>query len=66
MASGIATQWYYATHSDIACGSFMRIKYHYANGEYHFCVSKNVTPRETRHITRFFSLNLKNFSKMSL
>lgn len=32
MARGIATQWYYAAHSDIPCGSFMRIKYHYANG----------------------------------
>ena len=32
MASCIATQWYYAAHSDIACGSCMRIKYHCANG----------------------------------
>ena len=25
VASGIAAQWYYAVHSDIACGSFIRI-----------------------------------------
>ena len=32
--------------------------------KYLFCVGKNITPRETRHITRLFSPHLKFFLKV--